>query len=502
MGVTDIAPQQSNSASATPRPFRFNLFVPILIACALLLFAQNLTSYFLADDFVLLSWTRSHSLSAIPSFFDPNTFWFYRPIVKLVYWAGQGLFGMRAAPFHILSLALHGVNAYLLYRLVAYHLGGGWVTGLAASLIFLTIPHHAESVSWIAVIGDLIATCCLLCALLLYSRYADGGKTVYLLGLLGFFAVALLSRETSVMLLPLLVLASLILRLDARLPMRRRALVFVACIGLVLAYLLVQVLGRAQGQESLARGGLQFRALNPDSILLAILEYMHGLLPGGLLARLPVEALRVIVWPEWLLILLLAYLLWRTGRRLALFGLAWMLITPLVFIFFSPPADRYYYLPSIGFAIAAASLLTDLARLTTSRRFPTSSRWAGVAAGLLVAVLVLWQSAQLYANEQGWRAAGIASGGLIHDTRQAVQDPRDYTAFYYVGLPETVRGVPLFGGMIKDVIQLIYDNDTLSAFSVNCDYLRKQTELPRYNFLFHFKPDGAEPFATAGDCRD
>src|SRR5687767_5148767 len=85
----------------------------LLIACGLLAFVPNLTGYFLADDFVLLSWTRVSSVNEVLGFFDPSVEWFYRPFVKVFYWVGQSVFGLRAAPFHLVSLLLHGVNAYL-----------------------------------------------------------------------------------------------------------------------------------------------------------------------------------------------------------------------------------------------------------------------------------------------------------------------------------------------------------------------------------------------------
>src|SRR5438874_1654292 len=100
------------------RALRPDLAAAFLIACGLLVFVPNLNAYFISDDFVLLSWTRVHSIGEALAFFDPHTFWFYRPLVKVVYWAGQDLFGLRAAPLHLFSHILDGSNAYLVYRLM------------------------------------------------------------------------------------------------------------------------------------------------------------------------------------------------------------------------------------------------------------------------------------------------------------------------------------------------------------------------------------------------
>src|SRR5207248_5022218 len=155
----------------------------------------------------------------------------------------------------------------------------------------------------------------------------------------------------------------------APLPPLRRLLLALGGYGLVLAgYLALQALGNDKGQITTARGGLQFRALNLDSVLLGIMDYVHGLVPGGsFLARMPLDTLRIVVWVEWAVIVLLAVALWRV-QRTALFGLGWVLITPLVFVFFSSsPTDRYFYLPSIGYSIAAASLLTSFPRVALQR---------------------------------------------------------------------------------------------------------------------------------------
>src|SRR5687768_7903557 len=184
----------------------------LLIACGLLAFVPNLTGYFLADDFVLLSWTRASSIDDVLAFFDPNIEWFYRPFVRLFYWAGQSVFGLRAAPFHLVSLVLHGLNGYLVYRLVVGSglRARGWVVGLAAGLLFLLNSHHAETVSWVAAIGDMGGLFCILAALLLFRRFRSSGKLVLLAASVGVFALGLLTRET-VVVLPLLLAADVLI---------------------------------------------------------------------------------------------------------------------------------------------------------------------------------------------------------------------------------------------------------------------------------------------------
>ena len=114
--------------------------------------------------------------------------------------------------------------------------------------------------------------------------------------------------------------------------------------------------------------------------------------------------------------------------------------------------------------------------------------------------LLLAQSANLVARERAWRTAGRATGGVIRDVRRAVPDPRDYSSFYFVELSPAIGGVPAFQNGVQEAIQLVYDNRTLEASAVTCDYLRKQTELPRYSLFFRFDGYGAEQLRDTKSC--
>jgi hypothetical protein len=259
------------------------------------------------------------------------------------------------------------------------------------------------------------------------------------------------------------------------------------------AYLLAIGLGR-QGGSGVERGGLAFRALNFDSVLLGVFDYVHGLVPGGqTVAGLPLDTLRVVVWVEAALVVMLAVVLWRARMRTALFGLGWLLVTPMVFVFFSPPAPRYFYLPAVGYGILVGALLGSALAVGLApgrERVYRAARWAAALAAL---ALVAWQVGGLIERESAWRAAGQASGGVWNDTRTAVPEPEDYAAFFYVDLPEAMDGVPAFGNGVQQAVQRLYDNRTLTAERTTCDDILARPEMPRYSYIFRFKGDGVSP---------
>ena len=476
-----------------------------LVLLALLPFLLNLNGYFLADDFVLLSWTQVHSLNGVFDFFDPDAFWFYRPLVKVYYWIGQSIFGLHPAPFHLFSTLLHAANGYLVYMLISRQLGSGYRTaGLIAAPLFMLVPYHAETVSWIAAIGDLIAAFCILSALILFQRHRARRNRGYLCLSIALFTLGLFTRETTII-LPILLALDLLLnsskegtRATLLVKLNKGISQLGGYVVVTVLYLTIQLLGRSDSM--LERGGLTFHALSIDSILLAVMDYVHGLLPGGSsIAGLPLDTLRWVIWVEASIVLLIAIFLWRSRQSLALFGLMWMLLTPLLFVFFSAPTDRYFYLPSIGYAIFVASLLAGLMRFASGKRIPMSAALQAVVMAV-VAGLLLSQTTMLVAKQTRWRTAGQVSGGIVHDTQQAISDPHDYGAFYFVGIPATLNGIPLFGNGLQQAIQLVYDNRTLAASLVTCAYLQTQQELPRYSYFLRFKGDGVEQLGTKEEC--
>lgn len=488
---------------------RGDLGVGIVLLGTLLVFVPNLTGYFLADDFVLLSWTHDTSPGDVAGFFDPNAPWFYRPGVKLIYWAGQSVFGLRAAPFHFLSIMLHGANGFLLYRFLARQAEGstGRLMGLAAALIFLLNPHHAETVSWVAAIGDLVAGFCVLGALLLCLNYWERPRPLYLFLAPALLTVGLFTRETAIIFPALTVLAALLLHPPGKREPRehssgrigswvRRLLTLGVTLLPVLFYLGVQWLGR--GGSTLSRGGLAFRPLNLDSILLGVMDYVHGLVPGGsVLADQPLDTLRVLVFVEAALLLAIAAALWVLRWRVALFGLLWLIVTPLLFVFFNAPTDRYFYLPSIGYAILAGTLIGHLPLAAARWQIPAGP--VRLTAALLALALLLPSALALAGKVRVWHEAGQASGGVYNDVREAVPQPESQAHFYFLDLPTFLNGVPTFQNALPQAIQLLYGDNTLAARSATCAEL-KSGDLRDPFYLFRFKGDGARQLTGAEEC--
>ncbi|MGI8589124.1 MAG: glycosyltransferase family 39 protein [Chloroflexia bacterium] len=479
------------------------LVAGVLAVLAAVLYGSLLGGYFLSDDFVILSWTRVSAPGEVLGLFDPRAPWFYRPMLKMVYWALQSIFGLNPLPFHLFNIVMHTLAAWLLYFYAKRVAAARPATALAVSLLFFVNHRHAEPVASISAMGELIAVPALFGSLLLAHRFVESRRPPALAASLGLFAVALLSRESAV-LLP--VLAALSLALFAPKPLGRRAL---AALGtgyaaLLAAYALLQLQVVNRGGEAggvLSRGGLSFKPLNAESVVLGVMDYANGLLPGGgAAASLALDQLRPVAWAELGLLLALGGVLALTHLKLMLLGLAWMLVSPLPFVFFNAPTDRYFYMPTIGYSLLLAGLLAEVASgLARLLRRPPSVVVPSALAGAVL-VLLLPQVPALSAKEAHWNAAGALSGRVLSSMKAALPNPVRHQAFLFVGLPTDFEGVPTFRNGIVQAVQLEYGNDlTLRAGITTCAEVRRTRPSPP-DSVFQFTGSDVRLLADPQSC--
>src|SRR5262249_2068712 len=107
------------------------------------------------------------------------------------------LFGNKAFGWHLISLLTHAAVTYLVFAASREITQRNWESGLTASL-FAVHPVHAESVAWISGITDPLMTLFLLPSFLFYLRFRKHGSRYLLFLSLGFFFLALLSKETAI----------------------------------------------------------------------------------------------------------------------------------------------------------------------------------------------------------------------------------------------------------------------------------------------------------------
>ena len=140
----------------------------------------------------------------------PQPFWrnAYRPVYLLWFRINDAIFGQHAAGWHFTSVVAHVVATYCVF-LLAYRIFGEWPAALFSGLIFGLHPVHIESVAWISGVDDPLVAALLIPAYLcwLRSREAGGGGGRWLGVSLALYALAMLIKETAIV-LPLILFAS------------------------------------------------------------------------------------------------------------------------------------------------------------------------------------------------------------------------------------------------------------------------------------------------------
>lgn len=179
----------------------------LLAALCLLAYAPTLTIPLLEDDYPNIVQAQSYgSWAGLEDLAADSTF----RLRATSYWAMEGLrsrFGIEPLPYHLFSLALHVICTWLVYRLALgwplMQRGAFWAAGF-----FAVHEGHQEAVMWFSAINELLQFVFGVAALLCWrAAVSKGDWKRHVAGVL-LFALALISKESAVILLPLFVLAA------------------------------------------------------------------------------------------------------------------------------------------------------------------------------------------------------------------------------------------------------------------------------------------------------
>jgi tetratricopeptide (TPR) repeat protein len=403
----DVSPTVRSVAGAS-RPFPRTWFCLLLVLAIWGLYGQVAGHQFLiyddrtyvAENTIVLQGLSWQNLRwALTAFHDAN--WF--PLTWLSHMLDVQLFGWQPTGHHLVNVAIHAVNAVLLFSILARMTGSPWRSAAVAAL-FALHPLRVESVAWVAERKDVLSALFWLLTMHAYYRYVrNPAATPYLL-LLFCFICGLLSK-------PMLVtLPFLLLMLDywplcrlvplslpamtagAAMPavdLRRAVLEKVPLLLLAVASSVVTFIAQHRG-GTVSSFEQETQVANLANALISYLVYLHKLVwPVDLAVFYPFVA----DYPLWqpllagcVLIALSGLVLWQVRRRPYLaIGWFWYLgtmvpVIGIVKVGAHAYADRYTYLPLVGVTIMLVWLVAELSR---SWRYRTPL----LAAGTLVVLL-------------------------------------------------------------------------------------------------------------------
>lgn len=323
--------------------------------------------------------TRAATWVNVERIFTTDYWWpdsmdlLYRPLTVLSFLVNYSILGNESRPagYHALNIALHAVNVLLVFALAERLLRRRW-TAFFAAMLWAVHPIGVEAVANVAGRADLLAAGALLGALLVHSgdgRPSRRAVAVFLLAMCAAF-----SKETGAVLIPLMAIWDLTAgRVRA---WKRHAPAYAAAAAALAIYLFARSAVLAQRPWPLqpyvanqlylgsfwAARFTAIRLLGADLVLLVwparlTCDYWFNEVPIATLAD----------WRAWLSLAVVVaigvgVLLRRRVAPELLFaaGLSAIALLPasnLIVLIGAPMADRFLYVPSIGFAIAAAALV-------------------------------------------------------------------------------------------------------------------------------------------------
>ncbi len=151
----------------------------LILILTLVVYALSLCNGFVWDDGLLILHNPEikrldglRSAFAADFFFNKGEFTsitYYRPIITVTNVISYALFGVKPFFYHLTNLLIHLLNCILVYLLFARYFALPRLALLLASLVFALHPIHTESVCFISGKTDLLATTFFLLATLCYT---------------------------------------------------------------------------------------------------------------------------------------------------------------------------------------------------------------------------------------------------------------------------------------------------------------------------------------------
>src|SRR5213082_1127624 len=333
----------------------------------------------------------------------------WHPLTWISHMIDCQFFGMNAGGHLLVNALMHAANTLLVFWFLLRTTHARWSSALVAAL-FALHPLHVESVAWAAERKDTLSTFFGLLSLIAYTRYAEAPSirryawTAITLAL-GLLAKPVLVTWPFVMLL----LDYWPLRRLARWTRQKNFFVWIAPLlreklplfAIVAASCVITFFAQAHSGavRTFSDVPIALRLLN------ALISYAKYLLltfwPHDLAVYYPFTPIGIPAWQiiaaTCLLTGITAFCLFQSEiRPYLIVGWLWFLgtlvpVIGLVQVGGQTMADRYFYIPSIGFFIALVFGLADLAK--TRRVAP----WLSAAiANVVLLVLATLTDAQIH----------------------------------------------------------------------------------------------------------
>lgn len=433
----------------------------------------------------------------------------WHPATSLSHIIDCEIFGLNPVGHHITSLFIHIANALLLFWVLKKMAGVIWPAAFVAAL-FAVHPLHVESVAWAAERKDVLSGFFWMLTMAAYVRYAERPG-------IGRYILVIAAYTLGLMAKPMLVtLPFVLLLLDwwplerygwlqketappkyqkaaaARLIIEKIPLFILSAASCIITYTIQQSSGAVTAIDVIP---LDARIANA---LVSYIRYIGKLIyPSGLCVLYPHPGRSLPFWQMaaslLILICITACVIYAARRRRYYLAVGWLWylgtlvpVIGLVQVGAQAMADRYTYLPSIGFFIMVGYGAAEVFSKQYYRRIAAAILSASVLAAL---VLCTWIQVRYWQNS------------LTIFERAIAVTKNNYKM--HIELAGLLKDQNRFSEAINHYQQAveIAPNDAESHYRLG-DLLRLQGDIDgaieHYLFAVRIKPDYAEPHNNLG----
>ena len=343
--------------------------ISILLFVSFVVYLNALSGAFVFDDKSMMA-----TGNITPIFSKTN---YYRPLMYVVYMSIYHFSGMNPWGFHLVNILFHCGTSVIVFLTIRRLLNEENVTmSLAylsppfiAALLFASHPIHTEAVTWCAALMDVACTSLCLLSFYLYVKPEDKKKCSYIFSIISF-ALAVFLKETALT-LPVILLAYDFVfakrQVSLLVYVKRYAPFFM--IGTIYLALRMHALGQFAPQSRHVELNAYQYAIN---IFPLFIQYLQKLLfPVNLNVFYKFHPILTLFGLKGLLslvgtaVFVVFMCISVKKNRLVFLGLVFIAVPLLPVLYIralgeSAFAERYLYLPSVGYVLLIAVLVSWL----------------------------------------------------------------------------------------------------------------------------------------------
>ncbi len=433
-----------------------------IVLFSVVCYGSIISSYFLSDDFTLIGRVARDGMYWQ---WGEDTGGFLRPVTVLSFLSDHAIWGFEPAGFHLTNILFHGMvgSAVFLISLLIFKEWGLTEKTLPAFLtacVFIALPSHSESVSWISGRTDVLAGASGLLSIytfMLLLRRRSG----LLLGLtIGLFMTAVLAKE-SALFIPAVWLAFVIAYriTECKFPsVHSRWAIASSALGLIIYFIARKILlghyvgglgterhlaiFSGQTLENLGRFAVRVflpPLPQPNGFLTITFAFILG---AGILAAILVARGRKIHLKKRVVHLILLG---------ACFFLSLLPVLTMKVSVQTTQSERFLYLPSAFAVILLCSLITLVPGRKTS-------------AAILIVLAVLGFVFLQQVNTR-WQTAGRLS---LEITRMVSNENQD--SVLILNLPDNFQGAYVLRNGLSEAVTLFHGREARGEFRVLCTH--------------------------------